>query len=142
MRATTVMITPRLPGLVSGLLFGLAVAGAGAQPQGPAAAATFRVVRSVSGSRGAVEGTRFVVSDPRTVFNVPGDGQIIVYFEWQGPAGRHRMEGIWRDPSGKVATITNFDYEARATSRSSRLARGRSATMSMRSPASAAGRVG
>lgn len=109
------MITPRLPGLVSGLLFGLAVADAGAQPQGPAAAATFRVLRSVSGSRGAVEGTRFVVSDPRTVFSVPGDGQIIVYFEWQGPAGRHRMEGLWRDPSGKVATISNFDYEARAT---------------------------
>jgi hypothetical protein len=113
MRATTVMMTPRLLGLVSAFCLSLAGPDAGAQPSGPAAA-TFRVVRSVSGSRGVVEGARFVVTDPRTVFTVPGDGQIIVYFEWQGPPGKHRMEGVWRDPAGKAATITNFDYEARA----------------------------
>jgi hypothetical protein len=72
----------------------------------------FRLLRSVSGTDGSIENGRFVVADPRTVFYVPGDKQLVFYFEWEGPAGRHRLEGVWTDPTGKVASVSAFDYEA------------------------------
>jgi len=73
----------------------------------------FRVVRSVSGSRGSEQGGRFVVDDPRTIFYVPADTQVIVYFEWDGPLGPHHFEGYWRDPERKAVIISDFKYEAK-----------------------------
>lgn len=73
----------------------------------------FRVVRSVSGSRGSEQSGRFVVDDPRTIFYVPADTQVIVYFEWDGPLGPHHFEGYWRDPEGKAVIISDFRYEAK-----------------------------
>jgi hypothetical protein len=73
----------------------------------------FRVVRSVSGTRGAQQGGRYVIEDPRTVFYVPDDKQVIVYFEWDGSLGKHHFEGYWKSPEGKTVVISDFDYEAR-----------------------------
>src|SRR6185295_19044226 len=36
--------------------------------------------------------------------------QVVVYFTWEGPAGPHHLEGIWKDPAGKVVLISGFDY--------------------------------
>jgi S1-C subfamily serine protease len=79
----------------------------------PAGVQQFRLVRSVSGSRGEQKGGRFVIEDPRSVFYVPEDAKVIVYFEWDGPAGKHHLEGIWKNPAGKVAVLSDFDYEAK-----------------------------
>jgi hypothetical protein len=79
----------------------------------PAQAPLFRVVRSTSGSKGRVTGQAFVVEDPRTVFRVPDDRQVIVHFEWEGPGGAHRMEGLWRNPDGRVSTISEFAHTSR-----------------------------
>jgi hypothetical protein len=79
----------------------------------PAQAPMFRVVRSTSGSKGRIAGQSFVVEDPRTVFRVPDDRQVIVHFEWEGPAGAHRMEGLWRNPEGRVSTISEFAHTSR-----------------------------
>ncbi len=73
----------------------------------------FRVVRSISGSKGSQQGRRYVIEDPRTVFYVPDDRQVIVYFEWEGPVGLHHFEALWKNPEGKVAAISDFDYEAK-----------------------------
>jgi hypothetical protein len=54
----------------------------------------------------------YVVEDVRTVFHLPADKQVIVYFEWQGPVGAHHFLGTWCDPQGKVATTSTFDYFA------------------------------
>jgi hypothetical protein len=78
-------------------------------PQAPQAT-LFRVVRSTSGSKGHVAGSSFIVEDPRTVFRVPDDRQVIVHLEWEGPAGAHRMEGLWRNPEGRVSTISEFAH--------------------------------
>lgn len=84
-----------------------------AQSGGVAAAEpTFRAVRSASGTKGSVQSGRYVIEDPRTVFYVPEDKQIIVYFEWEGPAGHHKFEGLWKNPSGKVTVISDFAFEA------------------------------
>jgi S1-C subfamily serine protease len=55
------------------------------------------------------------MEDPRSIFYVPEDRKVIVYMEWEGPAGKHHLEGVWRNPSGKVATMSDFDYEAKET---------------------------
>lgn len=47
----------------------------------PAGGQQFRLVRSVSGSKGSQQGGRFVIEDPRSVFYLPEDTKIIVYFE-------------------------------------------------------------
>jgi hypothetical protein len=51
------------------------------------------------------------MEDPRSVFRLPEDSQLIVYFEWEGPKGLRRFEGHWKDPSGKVVLIAPTDYE-------------------------------
>jgi S1-C subfamily serine protease len=86
-----------------------------AQSAGGVAASgpTFRVVRSVSGSKGSVSGGRFVMDDPRSIFYLPADKQVIVYFEWEGLTGPHDFEGYWKNPDGKISAISEFKYEAR-----------------------------
>jgi S1-C subfamily serine protease len=76
-----------------------------------AAEPTFRVVRTVSGTKVLEQGGRYAVEDPRTVFYAPADKQIIVYFTWEGPAGPHHFEGLWKNPDGKVAMTSDFDYK-------------------------------
>ncbi len=75
--------------------------------------ASFKVVRSVSGSRGSQQAGRFVIADPRTTFHIPADKQAIVYFDWDGPLGRHHFEGIWKGPDDKIAFTSNFDFEVK-----------------------------
>jgi hypothetical protein len=53
------------------------------------------------------------MEDPRTVFHAGQDRQVLVVFEWQGTAGRHRCEGNWKDPSGRVVFTSTNDVEAR-----------------------------
>jgi hypothetical protein len=79
----------------------------------PAGQAKFRVIRSVSGSDGAQQNGSYVIRDPRTVFYIPQDHRVIVYFEWEGPPGLHHFEATWKGPGGKTTSISEFDYEAK-----------------------------
>ncbi|MBI3670091.1 MAG: trypsin-like peptidase domain-containing protein [Acidobacteria bacterium] len=54
-----------------------------------------------------------MIHDPRTIFYIPDDRQVIVYFEWDGPVGPHHFEGMWKNPEGKVVVISDFQYEAK-----------------------------
>lgn len=73
----------------------------------------FRLARSVSGSKGTPQGGRFAMEDPRSVFYVPDDHQVIIYMEWEGPPGKHHLEGFWRNPAGKISVMSDFDYDAK-----------------------------
>jgi len=73
----------------------------------------FRIARLISGSMGSRQQDRYVIQDPRSVFYIPHDRQVVVYLELEGPTGMHRIEGLWKDPSGKIATISDFNYESR-----------------------------
>src|SRR5690348_9366775 len=55
----------------------------------------FRLIHAVSGARINEDGGRRTVDDPRTVFYLPADKQVAVYFTWEGPAGLHHFEGVW-----------------------------------------------
>lgn len=72
----------------------------------------FRLLRTLSGSKGQESGGRFVIDDPRTVFQIPDDKQVVIYFQWQGPAGQHHIEVSWRNPEGRVATTASLDQAA------------------------------
>jgi hypothetical protein len=76
-------------------------------------AARFRLARVIIGSKGSQKNGGFVIEDPRSVFNISQDRQVIVYFEMEGPLGMHRIEGFWKNPSGKVVTLSDFNYESK-----------------------------
>ena len=80
----------------------------GVQASGPRT----KLVRSVAGSKGASQGSSFIMADPRTTFYVPDDRQVIVYFEWEAPRGTHHCEGTLRGPNGQLAVMSSFDYPA------------------------------
>ena len=81
---------------------------------GPATPAgkRFRLVRAVSGTKGMERNGRFIVEDPRTIFHNGEDHKVIVECEWEGPVGSHTFEGLWKDPSGKVALVSDFQFAA------------------------------
>lgn len=79
----------------------------------PASGPRFHVVRSVSGSKGSEQGGRYVIEDPRDVFYLPQDKQVIIYFEWDGPIGQHHLEGYWKSPDSKSVVISDFNYESK-----------------------------
>ena len=82
-------------------------------PAPPAGASSpYRLLKSVSGSKGEIKGGRYVVLDPRNTFRVPEDSTVVVYFEWLGPAGKHQLAGTWRGPSN-TSTTSAFEYVAK-----------------------------
>ena len=86
-----------------------------AQPEGVAqtSQSKFRLSRSISGSKGHEQAGRYIVDDPRTVFKVPDDRQVIVYLEFEGPVGLHEFEGHWKNPADKLVAVSNFKLEVR-----------------------------
>ena len=81
-------------------------AGGGARAAEP----SFRVIRSVSGTKLFDEGGPSGVQDPRSLFYANTDKEIIVYFTWEGSPGPHHFEGLWKNPAGKIAMTSEFDY--------------------------------
>jgi len=90
-----------------------------APPQAAGGAAVtgpkFRVLRSVSGTSGTEKDDRLVIDNPKTIFHLGQDHKIMVYFEWEGPVGPHKFEGLWKNPAGKVVIISDFQYSATTT---------------------------
>lgn len=72
--------------------------------------ASFRLVRSVSGTKSLQQGSSYVIEDPRSLFYLPEDKQILVHFTWEGPIGSHNFEGWWKNPEGKVVVTSNFSF--------------------------------
>ncbi len=72
----------------------------------------FRIIQSVSGSKGSEIQGRFIVDDPRNTFRLDVDKQVVVFFEWQGPPGLHRMEGVWKNPQGNAALLSILEQRA------------------------------
>ena len=54
------------------------------------------------------------MDDPRTTFHLVQDKKVIVYFEWSGPIGPHKFEGLWKNTEGKVVLISDFEFAATA----------------------------
>jgi len=82
--------------------------GGGVAPSGP----QVHLIRFVVGAKGEQRDGSFVMTEPRSVFYIPEDREVIVYFEWEGAKGSHHCEGMVKGPSGQFATMTSFEYNA------------------------------
>jgi S1-C subfamily serine protease len=94
------------------LLFGGTYGSGQTQGGGGTAGQTFRVTRSIAGPSGAESNGHLIMEDPRTVFQLGQDRKVIVYFEWEGPVGQHKFEGLWKNTEGKVILVSDFQYTA------------------------------
>jgi hypothetical protein len=65
-----------------------------------------KLVRSLSGPSGKVAGATFVFDIVRSRFVYPQDNSLTIYFEWEAEPGLHVLTGMWKQPDGRVATIS------------------------------------
>ena len=75
------------------------------------AAQLLRVTSGPSGSE--VNGT-FRFDEVRARFDPSVDKQVLVFFEWQGTPGPHRIVVTWRSPDAGMSSSTGVDYVAKA----------------------------
>ena len=69
-------------------------------------AAPPRLLRSLSGPSGRTVGNEFVLDETRNRFVYPNDSSLVIYFQWEAPPGDHVLTGIWKQPDGRVASIS------------------------------------
>ena len=73
---------------------------------GALAADQVKLLRSVSGPSGKTVGADFVLDEIRSRFVYPNDKSFVIYFEWEAPPGDHVLSGVWKQPDGRVASIS------------------------------------
>ena len=82
--------------------------------QAPAASPpTLTVLRIAAGPGGEVRNGEFVLDEERTQFDPARDKQVVVFFQWQGQPGVHRMTAQWKSPDGASSTTSPVQYEAK-----------------------------
>jgi len=69
-------------------------------------ASSLRFVKSQAGPSGRIVDNRFAFDELRNRFVFPQDKSLTVYFEWEAPAGNHTLSALWKDPDGRVVTIS------------------------------------
>jgi hypothetical protein len=65
-----------------------------------------KLIRSLSGPSGKIVGARFEFDETRNRFVYPQDRALTVYFEWECPAGDHVLVASWKQPDGRVASVS------------------------------------
>ena len=70
------------------------------------AADPVKLLRSVSGPSGKTVGANFVLDEVRNRFVYPNDKSFVIYFEWEAPLGDHILTAVWKQPDGRVASIS------------------------------------
>jgi S1-C subfamily serine protease len=65
-----------------------------------------RLVRSISGASGKIVGSQFVFDETRSRFVYPQDRTVTVYFEWEFLPGDHVLTATWKQPDGRVASVS------------------------------------
>src|SRR5271170_470126 len=73
---------------------------------GASAADSLKLIRSLSGPSGKTVGADFVLDETRNRFVFPNDNSLVVYFQWEATPGDHVLTGIWKQPDGRVASIS------------------------------------
>jgi hypothetical protein len=53
-----------------------------------------------------VDGSKFVFKERRNRFTYPADDSLTVYFEWEGPPGKHILAAAWRQPDGQIGVFS------------------------------------
>ncbi len=70
-----------------------------------------QLLRSVVGPLGVTEGDTFTIPNPRSKFTYPTDRQVVIYFEWDASPAKYQLAGVWKQPDGKLASISDIAME-------------------------------
>lgn len=70
-----------------------------------------QLIRSVVGPLGVLEGDNYTIPNPRSKFTYPTDRQVVIYFEWDAPPAKYQLAGVWKQPDGKLASISDIAME-------------------------------
>ena len=65
-----------------------------------------KFLRSISGPSGKTAGSDFILDETRNRFVYPNDKSLVIYFEWEAPLGDHVLTAAWKQPDGRVASIS------------------------------------
>lgn len=71
------------------------------------------VLRIAAGPHGAVVNGSYRLDEERARFDPARDKEVVVFFQWEGSAGPHRIGVQWRSPDGSSSTSSAIDYVAR-----------------------------
>lgn len=75
-----------------------------------------RFLRALSGPSGKVNGGTFALDEVRSRFVYPQDKSFVVYFEWDAPPGLHTLTALWKQPDGRIGSISP-DVKVQSSSR-------------------------
>jgi hypothetical protein len=78
-----------------------------------AAQPTIQVLRISSGPSGADVNGAYRLDEERARFDPSTDRQVVVFFQWSGAVGPHRIAVTWRSPDASLSTGSAIDYIAR-----------------------------
>jgi hypothetical protein len=70
------------------------------------AADSIRLIRSLSGPSGKVVGAKYEFDEKRNRFIYPQDKSVVIYFEWEVSPGDYTLTALWKDPSGRVYSMS------------------------------------
>ena len=76
-------------------------------------ASTVHVLKVSAGPAGVEENGAFRLTEERTTFSRTQDREVIVYFQWDGTAGPHKLVAQWRSPDGGFTSNSVIDYTSR-----------------------------
>lgn len=80
---------------------------------GSVQAAQVQLLQVVSGPSGSETGSTFVLSEERSTFNRTIDREAIIYFQWQGNRGPHKLVARWQGPERSFSSTAAIDYVAK-----------------------------
>lgn len=103
LRLLLVVILTFAPGLIRADTLGQQQAGAPA----------LHLLKISAGPAGAERDGVFVLTEERAVFSRAEDKEVIVFFQWEGAPGPHKMVATWRSPDGGSSSTSTIDYDAR-----------------------------
>jgi hypothetical protein len=102
---------PRYLRLAIGLY--LSAVPAHAQTAAPVAQAPVHVLKIAAGPTGMETNSTFTLTEERTVFSRSDDREVVVFFQWDGVAGAHKLVAQWRSPDGGLTSSSAIDYVAK-----------------------------
>ena len=102
--------------VVPALAFHLAVpltANPTVQAPATVARSELRVLKISAGPAGADKNGVFTLTEERSIFSRTTDREVIVFFQWEGAPGLHKLVAHWRSPDGAVSATSAMDYPAK-----------------------------
>ena len=81
--------------------------------QSQPAAQSLTVLRIAAGPHGEARNGTFVLDEERTRFDPSKDKEVVVFFQWQGQPGPHKLTAHWKSPDGASSMTSPIQYDAK-----------------------------